>query len=121
MKHRKQAFELIERTISWNNVRGNTPSTLDWKLETDMLQEELNELVDASTLVDRFDALLDLQFVLLGSLSKMGLTAEQIVDGYEAVMQANETKSSTKNGAGKITKPLDFVGPEAKLQQILEP
>lgn len=120
MIHRKQAHAHIERTIVWNNIRGNTPDTLDWGLEIAMLQEELDELSSASTSVDRFDALLDLNFVLLGSLSKMGLTAEQIVDGYEAVIRANESKSSVKNSAGKITKPVNFVGPEAILQKILD-
>ena len=41
------------------------------------------------------------------------------VDGYEAVLKANESKSSSKNAAGKIAKPVDFVGPEAKLEAIL--
>lgn len=120
MKHRKQFHDLLERTIAWNNIRGNTPDTLNWGLELAMLQEELDELASAHHRVDQFDALLDLMFVTLGSLGKMGLTPEQIVDGYEAVMLANESKSSTKNSNGKITKPLGFVGPEASLQTILE-
>ena len=119
MQNKKQAFNQIERTISWNTLRGNTPDTLDWNLEIAMLHEELNELAQATTNVDRFDALLDLKFVLLGSLGKMALSAHQIVDGYEAVISANETKAATKNAAGKITKPDDFVGPESKLQVIL--
>lgn len=122
MQHKKQAFEQIERTIVWNNIRGNTPDTLDFELEIDMLQEELDELVLAvqqNDNVKAFDALLDLKFVLLGSLGKMGLTAEQIVSGYEAVIVANEQKSATKNADGKITKPKDFIGPEARLLEIL--
>jgi hypothetical protein len=113
----------IERTIEWNNIRGNTPDTLRWRLELDMLKEELQELQDAIIIdspVDIFDALLDLQFVLIGSLGKMGLTAQQIRDGYEAVLAANETKSSTKNAEGKITKPANFKGPEKTLEQILK-
>ena len=120
MQNKKQAFNQIERTISWNTTRGNTPDTLDWNLEIAMLQEELNELAQATTNVDRFDALLDLKFVLLGSLGKMALYAHQIVDGYEAVISANETKSATKNAAGKITKCLGFKGPEDALNGILD-
>lgn len=120
MQHKKQAHQQIERTIEWNTIRGNTPDTLDWNLEIDMLQEELDELKCAKTNVDRFDALLDLKFVLLGSLGKMNLSTQDIVDGYEAVITANETKSSTKNSDGKITKPKDFQGPEPKLQEILD-
>lgn len=120
MQNKKQAFNQIERTISWNTIRGNTPDTLDWDLEIAMLQEELDELKQATTNVARFDALLDLKFVLTGSLGKMSLSAHQIVDGYEAVISANETKSATKNLAGKITKPSNFVGPEGNLQIILD-
>ena len=122
MNHKKQPFEQIERTINWNTVRGNTPGTLSWKLEVDMLQEELDELKEAiqsGDMVGAFDALLDLKFVLTGTLGKMALSPQQIVDGYEAVITANETKSETKNEEGKITKPSDFVGPEPKLQQLL--
>ena len=43
MLNKKQSFEQIERTIYWNTVRGNTPDTLNYQLEIDMLQEELNE------------------------------------------------------------------------------
>lgn len=122
MQHRKQAYEHIERTVSWNTIRGNTPDTLDYQLEIDMLQEELDEFILAVKKGDKvamFDALLDLDFVRIGTLSKIGIRPAQQVDGYEAVIRANEQKSSTKNAAGKITKPRDFVGPEAALAKIL--
>lgn len=121
--NREKEFELLQRTISWNTTRGNTPDTLDWPLELDMLQEELDELrlaVLQNDEVGCFDALLDLKFVLTGTLGKMALTPPQIVDGYSAVLSANETKSSTKNADGKIAKPIDFQGPEPKLQAILD-
>ena len=87
------------------------------------LQEELNELklaVEKSSNVDIFDALLDLKFVLIGSLGKMGLSYKDVINGYEFVLQKNETKSKTKDSNGKITKPIGFVGPEKDLQKILE-
>ncbi len=123
MQHKKQSYEQLERTIKWNTIRGNTPDTLDWNLEIDMLQEELDELKQAvadNNPVGQFDALLDLKFVLLGTLGKNNLTPSQIVDGYEQVLLANETKSAIKNSDGKITKPADFIGPEANLQKILD-
>ena len=123
MRHKKQSFEQIERTIEWNELRGNTPDTLDYQLEIDMLQEELNEFKLAVAEGDRvamFDALLDLDFVRIGTLGKMQINAHTQVDGYEAVLKANESKSATKNAAGKITKPEVFVGPEVKLQELLD-
>ena len=113
----------IKRTIEWYEIRGNSTETLDWNLEIDMLQEELNELklaVEKSSNVDIFDALLDLKFVLIGSLGKMGLSYKDVINGYEFVLQKNETKSKTKDSNGKITKPIGFVGPEKDLQKILE-
>ena len=123
MRHKKQAFEQIERTIEWNELRGNTPDTLDYQLEIDMLQEELNQFKQAvaeGNRVAMFDALLDLDFVRIGTLGKMQINAHTQVDGYEAVLKANESKSATKNAAGKITKPEGFVGPEVKLQELLD-
>jgi predicted HAD superfamily Cof-like phosphohydrolase len=123
MKNKNQSFEQIERTIEWNTMRGNTPSTLDYQLEISMLQEELDEFILAVEQDDKvamFDALLDLDFVRIGTLGKMGIGAHAQVDGYEAVLEANESKSSTKNSSGKITKPKDFVGPEPELQKILD-
>lgn len=122
MLNKKQSFEQIERTIKWNTIRGNTPDTLDYQLEIDMLQEELNEFklaVAEGDIVAMFDALLDLDFVRIGTLGKMNINPYLQVDGYEAVLKANESKSSTKNAAGKITKPDDFVGPEAELAKLL--
>lgn len=122
MLNKKQSFEQIERTIYWNTVRGNTPDTLNYQLEIDMLQEELDEFklaVEQGDKVAMFDALLDLDFVRIGTLGKMQIDAYMQVDGYEAVLKANESKSSSKNAVGKITKPVDFVGPEAKLEAIL--
>jgi len=122
MQHKKQAYEQIERTVLWNTSRGNTSDTLNYKLEIDMLQEELDEFieaVEANDPVAMFDALLDLDFVRVGTLGKMNISPIAQVEGYEAVLQANESKSSKKNHLGKITKPTDFVGPEANLQKIL--
>ena len=123
MKHKKQAFEQIERTIRWTEIRGNTPNTLNYQLEIAMLQEELDEFkeaVEANDIVAMFDALLDLDFVRIGTLGKMNISAITQVDGYEAVLKANESKSSTKNAAGKITKPDSFIGPEPELQKLLD-
>lgn len=123
MQHKKQAFEQIERTIRWNTIRGNTPATLDYQLEINMLQEELDEFKEAAEANDKvkmFDALLDLDFVRIGTLGKMGINASMQVDGYEAVIKANESKSASKNAQGKITKPANFKGPEPELQKLLD-
>ena len=121
MKHKKQYHELLERTVHWNEFRGNTSDTLDWNLEIAMLQEELDELKEAKTDVDRLDALEDLKFVLTGSEYKLGLTSLQIVEATEIVVSANESKGSKKDSNGKIIKDKSkFIEPEPKLQEILD-
>jgi predicted HAD superfamily Cof-like phosphohydrolase len=125
MLHKKQAFEQLQRTSKWNELRGNTPDTLDWSLEIDMLQEELDELktaVAANDNVAILDALIDLKFVANGSLYKLGLSPDSIVDAYEAVILANEMKGTEKNSQGKIIKPKGWeqFAPEPKLQVILD-
>ena len=118
-----KAFEHIERTIEWNTIRGNTPDTLDYQLEIDMLQEELDEFkqaVEQGDVVAMFDALLDLDFVRIGTLGKMRIAADLQIAGYEAVLEANSTKSATKNSEGKIVKPINFEGPEPRLQLLLD-
>jgi predicted HAD superfamily Cof-like phosphohydrolase len=124
LQHKKQAFDHIERTVRWNVIRGNTTDTLNWDLEISMLQEELDELKEAvknNNPVGIFDALMDIEFVLRGTCGKFGLTPEQQVDGYEAVIEANEAKSSKKNKDGKIMKPDNWeqYAPETKLQELL--
>jgi len=89
-----------------------------------MLQEELDELklaVEQGDEAGIFDALLDLDFVSIGTKYKFGLSAEQMVDGYEAVILANEMKGNQKNSEGKIIKPDGWsqYKPEPKLQLIL--
>lgn len=117
-----QAYDHIVDTCNWNYLRGNTPITLDLDLEMAMLQEELDEFKLAVANDDKvamFDALLDLDFVRIGTLYKLNVSPAQQMAGYSAVLAANNTKSSSKNAEGKITKPSDFVGPEAKLEEIL--
>ena len=124
-QNNNKSLKHIERTIEWNTIRGNTPETLDYQLEIAMLQEELDEFKQAVEQGDRvamFDALLDLDFVRIGTLGKMGICPLTQVEGYEAVLRANESKSSTKNAAGKITKPANWeqYAPEKELQRILD-
>ena len=121
MQNKKQLFTQVERTIKWNTDRGNTPDTLNWTLEENMLQEELDEFKEAKTDVDRLDAILDIFFVGIGTLSKMGLNQYNIVDAYELVLKANEQKSSKKDANGKIIKNKEtFNPPEPALQRILD-
>ena len=87
------------------------------------LQEELNEYETATTLVDEYDALLDLIVFAVGTLERQGFP---LLSGFEVVMQANCTKELGSNGAKRggfkrdLVKPAGWIAPEAKLSAILE-
>ena len=71
--------------------------------------------------VDRLDKHVDSIIYNIGSLAKLGLNPEQIARAISVVTQANLTKlNCPKDEFGKLTKPADFVGPEVKLQTILD-
>lgn len=71
--------------------------------------------------VDRLDKACDAVVFAFGSMFKLGLTPEQAARAVSVVMLANQAKlSMPKDVHGKLTKPAGFVGPEEKLQQILD-
>jgi len=71
--------------------------------------------------IDRLDKACDKAIIAIGSMVKLGLNPNQITRALNVVMQANLAKlNQPKDSIGKLTKPANFVGPEAKLQHILE-
>ena len=71
--------------------------------------------------VDRLDKAIDAIVFGLGSIFKLKLTPEQASRAISIVCEANLQKlSMPKDEHGKLTKPSDFVGPEVKLQEILD-
>ena len=71
--------------------------------------------------VDRLDKAIDAIVFAVGSIAKLGLTPPQIREAIEIVTTANLQKlSMPKDEHGKLTKPADFVGPETKLQALLD-
>jgi hypothetical protein len=138
MTNKKQLFETVEGICELNNKWGNTHGTHDAKLGASLLIEEALEgicVVNAKEVsrnivskyyladpepVDSFDSACDAIYISIGNLHKMGLTPHQIADGLAAVHKCNLAKSGTQDSHGKITKPTDFVGPEDKLQSIID-
>ena len=109
----------IKRICKWNQDRGNLIGEIDKNLEQELLDEELEEFKDAESAVDELDAILDIIFVSIGTLHKMGLIPQDIETGINIVCTANEAKLAIKNDSGKIVKSSDFVNPEPELQKIL--
>ena len=93
------------------------------KFRADAMLEELNEYIDATTLVDQYDALLDLIVFAVGTLERHGFP---LLAGFEKVMEANMNKELGQNGNKRggfkrdLVKPAGWTAPEAKLQLILD-
>ena len=87
------------------------------------LQEELDEYDQATTLVDEYDALLDLIVFAVGTLDRQGLP---LLEGFEKVMKANMAKEVGQNGEKRggfkrdLVKPKGWTGPEAELSLIID-
>lgn len=93
------------------------------------LQEELDELEEALGDGDRvkaFDALLDLAYVAYGTALFLGVDSAQWAAGMRAVHNCNMAKvrvakaeDSKRGSAYDVKKPDGWVGPEARLEEIL--
>jgi len=93
------------------------------------LKEELDELEEAlgeSDRVKAFDALLDLVYVAYGTALFMGIDSAQWTAGMRAVHNCNMAKvrvakaeDSKRGSAFDVKKPEGWVGPEARLAEIL--
>ena len=72
--------------------------------------------------VDRLDKAIDAIVFAIGSIAKLGLSPAQITRAIDVVTEANLQKlSSIKvDSNGKLLKDSNFIGPEAKLQAILD-
>lgn len=72
--------------------------------------------------VDVLDKACDAVIFAVGTMSKLGLNPNQITKALNVVMQVNNLKLKAKSvdAEGKLEKPQGFVGPEEKLQAILD-
>ena len=99
------------------------PRVLNYQHKSDrikMMQEELDEFSEAQTMVDQYDALLDLMVFATGTLEQMGLP---LMAGFDTVMDSNMSKTAgVKDSRGIIddlVKPSDWKGPEEALEKII--
>ncbi len=85
------------------------------------MQEELDEFRDADTLLDQADAMIDLMYFALGTLTEMGVEPDEL---FAIVHRANMTKlwpdgKPRYNENDKVVKPPDWQPPDAALQKEL--
>lgn len=84
----------------------------------------LGEANEYTTLpeVDALDKSCDAAIFAIGSMAKLGLTPVMITEALNIVMQANfqKLKDRQYDSKGKLGKNDSFVGPEEKLQALLD-
>ena len=78
------------------------------------------ELDDISN-VERLDKACDAIIFAIGSMTKLGLDHHAITKALNIVNDANKAKlGMSRDAEGKLLKPEGFVGPEVKLQELLD-
>lgn len=92
------------------------PGRKDWAISA--LTEETAEFVEASTLEDEADALIDLAYFALGRIVEMGLAPRAL---FEEVHRANMAKKRGELSKRPNSKGFDAVKPEDWEPPFLEP
>jgi hypothetical protein len=114
-------MSFIRRITAWNKARYE--QKYDHDLSSELLQEELIEFFEAKNDVDKLDALVDMIYIAVGAMWKMGLSASQIKQAIDIVCDSNDTKSATKTPPhikANIDKGPDFIRPEPRLEELLK-
>ena len=115
----------IEEALEGFNIEEVSQNTTDYQFKTSSAKELARYILDheqfAGSDVDRLDKAIDAIVFAVGSIAKLGLNVEQIHRAIGVVTEANLQKlTMPKDEHGKLTKPANFVGPEIKLQAILD-
>lgn len=116
----KPQDDLVHRICEWNNARYAQEFSKD--LAISLLAEELLEFIKAKEEVDKLDALVDMVYIAIGGMWKMGLSTEQVRKAIIIVCDSNDTKAVKKTAShikANVDKGPDYVRPEARLQELL--
>jgi predicted HAD superfamily Cof-like phosphohydrolase len=118
----KQFAQVKEFQTKFNQPVADKPTLMSLERRNQRfgyMDEELNEFLDANTIVDQADAMIDLIYLALGTLVELGVNPTPL---FEIVQNANmsklwpDGKVHTNPETGKIMKPPTFVRPEPLLE-----
>lgn len=123
--HNKYYFMVREFHKAFNHPVADKPTRLSPEQKNNRvkwMQEELNEYVNANTLLDEIDALIDLEYFVQGTLVEHGVKPDAI---FEIVHQANMSKlfpdgKPHYNEDGKVIKPPHWKNPEPLIKKEIE-
>ena len=109
----------------YNQLVNDKITLIDYKtaiLRVSLIQEEFNEYKDAlkrKDLVGVIDALIDLEYVVLGTMVSHGFNANTHSFLFDVVHNSNMTKDNNKDKNGKIVKGNNYVEPEPIIKAFL--
>lgn len=115
----------IEEALEGFNIEEVSQNTTDYQFKTSSAKELARYILEHEQFtgsdVDRLDKAIDAIVFAVGSIAKLGLTSEQIHRAIGVVTEANLQKLSNikVDSHGKLLKDSNFIGPEKKLQEIL--
>lgn len=116
-----QDNEILAKVLSRNDygteVKSSSPKDISRAIIS-LASTECDEISD----VDRLDKACDAVVYAIGSMAKLGLSAQDITQALNIVMDKNLEKLKNKkyDAEGKLLKDESFVGPEAQLQLLLD-
>ena len=113
-------LNVVNNIIEWNEIAGNT-SSFNYALESNMLAEEFAETIVAMKTWDKVemvDWILDMFIVGIWTLHKAWISAEQITQCMDEILESNFSKFdsgiATKNKDWKIIKGDGYFPPNIK-------
>ena len=121
---RESAFQ-IEEALEGFNIAELSRNVTDYSYSTDSAKELARYILTnerfTGTDVDRLDKACDAIIFAIGSMAKLGLSPEQMRQALDIVANANLAKLSNIkiDSSGKLLKDSSFIGPEERLQEIL--
>ena len=110
----------IQSICDWNAARYE--QELDVTLTHNLLEEEIEEFYDAETALGQLDGLVDVVYVAIGAMWKLGLSPEQIQQAIKAVCDSNDSKTVARTEAhvkANTTKGEHYKPPTEDLLAIL--
>ena len=117
-------INLINRICDWNAARYE--QDFNHNLAFRLLNEELNEFMSASQQINRVeqvDALVDIIYVAIGALWKLGFNPEQIERAITIICDSNDSKVVKKTPnhlKANINKGKDYIPPTEALTLLVK-
>ena len=111
-----EGFDYLETLAKTVNAKEVTPKEISRAVVKLAMKD-----TEFTSDVERLDKACDAVVFAIGSMAKLGLSAQQITMALNIVMDANVAKlRMPKDEHGKLTKPSNFKGPEVRLQELLD-